>query len=198
MNYRRYLAEFLGTFPLTYIVWLSVTFAMPFPTPLMAAMALGIGVYTLGGISGAHFNPAVTIGLLTIKKINVSDAAMYVIAQLLGGAFALWLGYALSQQSPSVTVDNAILIAVAEAIGAFFLAFGVTAVTLQKVHSAASGLVVGGSLLLGIYIALPFGNGILNPAVALGIGSFGAMYILGPIVGAIAGAWACKLLYGAR
>ncbi len=64
-----------------------------------------------------------------------------------------------------------------------------------KTPSGLSGVVVGGSLLLGIAIAAGFGsNGVLNPAVAFGIGSFGLMYIAGPILGAVCGMQAYKRL----
>jgi glycerol uptake facilitator-like aquaporin len=104
-------------------------------------------------------------------------------------------GAGLSGESASIPHDSYLSVGIAEAVGAFFLAFAVCTVTQKRVDPAVSGLVVGGSLLLGIYLAFPFSNGILNPAVALGIGSFGAMYILGPVVGAVAGAWASVKLF---
>jgi glycerol uptake facilitator-like aquaporin len=71
----------------------------------------------------------------------------------------------------------------AEAFGTFWLAVGVASVVLGKAPAAASGLTIGASLLLGIAVAAPVSNGVLNPAVALGIGSFSVVYLLGPIVG---------------
>jgi glycerol uptake facilitator-like aquaporin len=62
------------------------------------------------------------------------------------------------------------------------------------VPAAASGLVIGGSLFLGIHFAAHTSNGVLNPAVALGIGSFSLAYIWGPIAGAIVGALLYRLL----
>lgn len=195
MHYSRYLAELLGTFALTFMVWISVAFAMPFPTPVMAALTLGVFVYLVGGISGAHFNPAITIALLTLKKISSKEAVLYMLAQLIGAALAMFVGTVLSGAGASVPQGGGFVVAVAEAIGAFFLAFGVTSVVKGKVSSEMSGIVIGTSLFIGIYAAFPFGNAILNPAVALGIGSFSALYILGPIAGAIAGAWACEYLW---
>jgi glycerol uptake facilitator-like aquaporin len=58
-----------------------------------------------------------------------------------------------------------------------------------------SGLVVGGSLLLGIALASLLGsNGVINPAVALGIGSFNVMYVLGPVLGSLLGMQVYKRL----
>jgi glycerol uptake facilitator-like aquaporin len=54
---KRYAAELVGTFFLTLVVYLSVALALPFSTPVMAAITLGLFVYTLGGVSGTHINP---------------------------------------------------------------------------------------------------------------------------------------------
>lgn len=194
MKYHRYLCELLGAFALTFAVWLSVAFAMPFPTPVVAALTLALFVYLVGPISGAHLNPAVTVGMLSIKRISPHDAALYVIAQLVGASLAMFLGVMLSGENVSVPTDGGIVVGIAEAIGTFFLAFAVASAVGGKLNPAVTGLAVGGSLFLGIYLAFPFSNAILNPAVALGINSFGAMYILGPVLGAVGGAWAYELL----
>lgn len=94
-----------------------------------------------------------------------------------------------------VTVAASGAVFLAEALGAFFFTFGIAAVVLEKVHSQMSGLVIGGSLLLGITIAATLGsNGVLNPAVAWGIGSLNLLYVLGPIVGSLFGMQAYKYL----
>ena len=92
MHYHKYAAEFLGTFALTFVVWLSVAFAMPFPTPVVAALTLGLFVYTVGGISGAHLNPAVSIGVYSAGKLKTNDAVFYVVCQLAGAAVAMTVG----------------------------------------------------------------------------------------------------------
>lgn len=190
MKYHRFAAELLGAFCLTLVVWLSVAFTMDVPGPFIAALTLGLFVYMVGGISGAHLNPAVTIGMLSIGKIKTNDAVVYIICQLAGATLAMTMGRAMSQQLGFISGEGTFSTGIGEALGAFFLTFAVASVTLQRVPAAAAGFVVGGSLLLGLYIASPFSAAILNPAVALGVGAFGPMYILGPIVGAVAGAWA--------
>ncbi len=194
MPHHKYAAEFTGAFALSLVVWLSVAFAMPFSTPVIAAVTLGLFVYTVGGISGAHLNPAVTIGMLSAKKIKTNDAVIYVACQLAGAAVAMTIGRLLSGQIATVAHETTLTAGIGEAMGAFFLAFGVMSVTIQKVAPAAAGLVVGTSLLVGIYVAFPFSNAIVNPAIALAINSFGPMEILGPIIGAVAGAWARVML----
>jgi glycerol uptake facilitator-like aquaporin len=81
-------------------------------------------------------------------------------------------------------------------VGAFFLTFGVCSVVYGKADDDAAGFVVGGSLLLGILIASAASNGVINPAVAVGVGSISFMYILGPIVGGILAAQAYQWLCG--
>src|SRR5262249_59747933 len=88
---KRYVAEFLGTFALALAVALSLAGKFPVPTPVTAALTLGVCVYTFGGISGTHINPAITIGLLSIGKINVKDAAFYLGAQFAGGGAAMFV-----------------------------------------------------------------------------------------------------------
>ncbi|NOS68037.1 MAG: hypothetical protein HOO67_06810 [Candidatus Peribacteraceae bacterium] len=192
MPYHKYLSEFLGAFTLTFVAWVSTVYGVPANvTHMMVAATLGLYVYTVGGISGAHLNPAVTIGVLSAGKIKTNDAVMYVIFQLAGAVVAMTAGRFLSGgQMAALGYDLSAGAGIAEAIGAFILAFGVMSATLQKIPPAASGIVVGGSLFIGLYASFQFSNGILNPAVALGLNAFGPMEILGPIVGAVAGSWA--------
>lgn len=196
MDFRRYAAELLGTFLLTFIVLIALAMpaSMPLATPLLAAITLGTLVYTIGEMSGAHVNPAVTIAMLSVNKIKAQDALFYIIAQLLGATAAMMFS---KQMVPVATmsVSSLLPVGIMEALGAFFFVFGISSVVHKKAPSMLSGVVVGASLLLGVVIASATGNGVLNPAVAFGIGSFGPMYILGPIVGAVLGAWAFCLLY---
>jgi glycerol uptake facilitator-like aquaporin len=131
----------------------------------------------------------VTIGLWSVKKINNHDAVAYIVAQIFAGAVAIVLARTLGMSSPEA-VAGAFTSSLffAEAIGAFFFAFGIAAVVYGKVSDHMSGVVVGGSLLLGILIASFSGSaGILNPAVAFALNAVSVMYIAGPILGAVVG-----------
>lgn len=184
---KKYLAELLGTFTLALVVILSSSGLFPVPTALLAAFTLLLFVYTIGPLSGSHINPAVTVGLLALRKIEQKDAAFYIIFQLLGAWLAMMLALRLGMSAvpaPSETVS----VAFAEGLGMFFFAFGIASVATGRVSSSLSGMVVGGSLLLGAAIAALSGSmGILNPAVALGLHSFYPVYILGPVSGSILG-----------
>jgi glycerol uptake facilitator-like aquaporin len=194
MIIQKYIAEILGTFALTLVVGLSVMGSFPLATPLLAALTLGLFVYSVGHISGTHINPAVTIGAWSIKKISNQDAWLYIVSQFVGATIAvLVLMYTVG--TPEFRVLNGLPIVVAEILGTFFFTFGIASVVYGKTPSQLSGVVVGGSLLLGIAVAALLGsNGVLNPAVAYGIGSFSWSYILSPIVGAVLGMQAYKYL----
>lgn len=181
----KYIAELVGTFLLAVAVAVSLAGKFPVPTPVIAGLTLGICVYTMGAISGTHINPSITIALLAIRKISLKDAAGYLVAQFAGGALAMIVARALLGSSPAVTVADTGAIFCAEALGTFVLAYGVCSVVHGKAPGPAAGLTIGGSLLIGISLAAPISNGVLNPAVALGIGSFSLVYALGPIVGAL-------------
>jgi len=192
---KKYFAEALGTFALSFVVGLSIAGLFPVPTPILAALVLGLFVYSIGHISGAHINPAVTIGAWSIGKISLHDAIGYVISQFIG-AFVAWSLLSSLEHSSVLTVSGDVMIGFAELLGTFFFTFGIASVVYGKTPSQMSGLVVGGSLLLGITISALLGaNGVLNPAVAFGIGSFGLMYVLGPILGSVLGMQVYKRLY---
>lgn len=198
-NCPKYLAEFIGTFALTLMVTLSLTSEFPLATPIIAGLVVGLFVYTVGNISGTHLNPAVTVALASIRKISPVDALVYIVVQILGALAAMWVAKSYgSGFLPTILVSDSLRVGAAEAMGAFMLVFGISAVVHGRVHSAASGLTIGTSLLLGILAASVASNGVLNPAVAIGIGSVSAMYLLAPIVGAVAAAWVYKYLNGVK
>ncbi len=187
---KKYIVEALGTFTLTLVVALSIAGRFPVPTPVLAALVLGLFVYTVGHISGTHINPAVTLGLWSIKKIRTADALNYIGSQFIGACLAFFLASAVSKvgASAGTVIQNTWAVLGAELLGTFFFAFGIASVVYEKTPGHFSGFVIGGSLFLGITISALLGaNGVLNPAVAFGIGSFGLMYVIGPIIGSILG-----------
>jgi aquaporin Z len=181
----KYVAELLGTFILALAVSLSIAGSFPVPTPVVAGLTLGVCVYTLGAISGAHINPAITIGLATIGKISPKDAGLYLAAQFLGGGLAIVVSRLIIPTPPNVTAVDSATVFLAEALGTFLLATGVAAVVHDKAPGPAAGLTIGGSLLIGISVAAGASNGVLNPAVAVGIGSVSATYLIAPVVGSV-------------
>jgi aquaporin Z len=187
---RKLIAEALGTFVLALTVLTSIhTDGAALATPVAAALVLMLFVYSIGARSGCHINPAVTLGLLSIKKIKTNDAISYIVAQVLGAvvAFGLAASYLGNSYSLSI-VPESMHVFIAELIGAAVFAFGIAAVVYERAPRDVSGVVVGGSLLLGITLAVSFGSaGILNPAVAVALGSLNLSYVLGSVVGSVIG-----------
>lgn len=182
---RAYTAELLGTLVLTLGVALSLTKGLAVPTPIIASLTVMLFVYTVGAISGTHINPAVTVGLWSIGKITSRDAGWYVAAQLAGAAVAVGLTKVLVGGLPVGPAPTGPLVGLGEFLGTFLLVFGISAVVHGKAPKEAAGLVIGGSLLLGVLIASTVSNGVLNPAVALGINSLTFYHIVAPILGGI-------------
>ncbi len=194
MNWRAYTAEFLGAAVLTCAVLTALTVDLPVATPIIAGLTLGLFVYTIGNISGSHINPAVTIGLLSVNQINAQEAGKYIVAQVLGALAAMFVHSQSALGLPSIEAGHSMDILIAEAMGTFLLVFGISAVVHKKVEGAAAGIVIGGSLALGILVASASSNGVLNPAVAIGIGSVSLSYLIGPFVGAALAALLYKWL----
>lgn len=192
------LAEFLGAFFLALMVTLSVALPVGIPTPVVAGLTLGLLVYTIGSVSGAHVNPAITLGLYVLNKIDATRATRYIIAQLCGGVLA-WILVSLVQQTPFEAPNFTIFsmpVLLGEIAGTIVLAVGVASVVYDKVSRGASGLTIGGSLMLGAVLAGPFSTGVLNPAVAIGLGSASALFLIAPLIGGVLGMWIYRELVG--
>ncbi len=162
-------------------------------TPFAVGFTLLLLVYLLGPISGCHINPAVTTGLWYMKKITSSEALSYIAAQFSGGVVAIFLASLfatdlaarLKPLQERVVLDP--IVGLAEAFGTLVLGVGVMSVVSGKVKAEMSGVAIGGSLLIGILIAGSASNAVLNPAVALALGSLNIFYIAGPMIGAALG-----------
>jgi MIP family channel proteins len=217
-----YAAEVIGTFILVFSICgaVSVTSSGEGLTlnlaglALVHALALMVGVYALGGTSGAHFNPAVTVALLAVGKIRGNDAGIYIGCQLVGGVLAglavLLLfndaGDAVNYAAPAindavVTDGSAFLGLLVEAIGTAILMWAIMGVAVNPRGDAPfAGLVIGGALGVAVMVAGPATSGSLNPARWLGpavaSGEFDDfwVYILGPILGATAAALSYRAL----
>jgi aquaporin Z len=158
---RRLVAEVLGTFFLVVAALLSpdgLTFAL-------VGLTLLVMVIALGKVSGAHLNPAVTIGLVVARQFPLRGGLLYVLAQVIGAFLAYAFGSVVGRQLPTTDPHaNAMWF---EVIGTVLLVFVVTRVVLSRLSPAASALGIGLALSVGIAIAGPSSGGVLNPAIAL-------------------------------
>jgi glycerol uptake facilitator protein len=184
------LAEFLGTAILTTVV-LAVSksnVGIAYFVSLVAGLTVALGMVVFGSISGAHLNPAITIGMWTARRIKTLPAIVYVAAQLLGAAVAYLLySYLVNNSLQNVGEYNSRVL-VAEAVGAFVFSFGWAAVAYHRLEANKQAFAVGAAYIVGILVASVGSAGLLNPAIALGahVWVWGT-YVLGPILGAIIG-----------
>lgn len=185
-------AEFLGTAMLALVIIGAAryfNFTAPWYVGLAAGLALAVLVLTLGRVSGAHLNPAITVGLWTLKKIPTAQAGVYIAVQLLGGAMALAL---VEYTTGSDVLANGmstfdLRVFVAEMAGALVFGFGVAAAVFQKLEGLEKAFTIGFSLTLGILVAAMAAPGFINPAIALAQNSWDRTVILAPVVGVILG-----------
>jgi glycerol uptake facilitator protein len=211
-NYKKYLAELLGTFALVFVgsgcvcadYYLVQSGSQGFGL-LGIAIAFGFVVvavaYSLGYISGAHINPAVTISMIATRRIKTGVGAMYIVSQVAGATLA---GYLLKILFPealasvflgtcvlgsSVSVIQAIVM---EAVITFLLVFVVYATVVDKRSTPAlAGLAIGFVVLFGVMVGGAISGGSMNPArvfgPAIASGHFANHYVwwIGPIVGGV-------------
>jgi aquaporin Z len=183
------LAEFLGTATLVSVALvLTETTAVSYFIATSLAVTLMVIVLAFGGVSGSHVNPAITFGMWTARRIGTLRAVAYIAAQMLGGLAAWQLyQYVANKQVAARTVHFDTHIWVAELVGTFILALGFTAAISRVLDALQSAVVYSAALFAGIILASVGSAGFLNPAMALGLRSWGTVYILGPLLGGLLG-----------
>jgi len=208
MNKKALIAEFIGTFTLIFIgvgsivadYWSGGKLGLT-GIALAHGLAIGVMVSATAAVSGGHLNPAVTISLWSVKKIDNKNAVFYIIAQCLGGIFAaLLLKAAVPNDALSavnfgtpglghgVTPSMAF---VTEMILTFFLVFVVYGTAVDARAPKCGGLFIGLTIALDILMGGPISGAAMNPARYLGPAVFLGdlsnvwIYFAGPIVGGV-------------
>ena len=228
---KKYVAEMIGTMVLVLMGCGSAIFNNGVGTPaqvLTVAVAFGLAVvamaYTIGGISGCHINPAITLGCLVSGRIKGKDAAMYMIFQTIGAVLGSAILFLLVKVSgttfesatltgangiqPGHTVGSAFL---AEVVFTFMFVFVVLGSTDHKKGAGnLAGLAIGLSLILVHIVCIPITGTSVNPARSIGPAIFEAVdgsmealanlwiFIVAPFVGALFSAWVWKSVVGKK
>ena len=235
---KKFFAELLGTFFLvffgtgsavvTLLISNTVTPGAAGIGPLgglgdWIAIALAFGltvmicIYVFGRISGAHLNPAVTIGLLVTKNIDLIDSVYYIVAQVVGACLGSLCLY-LCLGAPAVTIGGLGATApglgvsylqamFAEFLGTFFLMMVIMGVAVdKKAEPGFAGISIGMTVAAVIVVLGAFTGASINPARTFGpylldtllgganLWGFFPIYLIGPIVGAICAAFAYAYL----
>lgn len=227
-TYSKFVAELIGTFGLVLfgcgaaaIAGVDTAGGLSGLGLLGIATAFGLSVvvfaYAIGGISGCHINPAVTIGVLAAGRLSAKDAGVYILAQLIGallGAFVLqqilsgqlagfqageW-AYGSNGWGQGYQNEYGVVAAfTTEAVLTFLFLFVILATTSNVGNGTMAGLAIGFTLLLIHLVAIPVTGTSVNPARSFGpaVLAGGAalsqlwLFIVAPIVGALvaAGVW---------
>lgn len=224
MSMRTYTAEFLGTFFLVFLAVGAAVFGIATTVGVDGAGAgsgvLGVAfafglvlfalAYALGPISGAHVNPAVTLGVVLAGRMSIGDALAYWVAQFLGGIAGgalLWTfvnAFGVTDYTGGLgtnSFDNGAI----NLPGAFVLEMVLTAVfvlvillvTEKAANQTMAGAAIGLTLVLVHIVAIPLTGTSVNPARSLGPALFAGgdalgqvwLFLVAPLVGAVL-AWA--------
>ncbi|KAJ4782082.1 NOD26-like intrinsic protein 1 [Rhynchospora pubera] len=209
---QKIIAEILGTYFVIFAGCASVTInqgsgVITFPgICIVWGLVVMVMVYSVGHISGAHFNPAVSIAFATCGRFPWKEMPPYIVAQMLGSILAsgtLWLLFGKSDEHfpGTLPAGSEVQSVVVEFIISFYLMFVISGVaTDNRAIGELAGLAVGSTILLNVFIAGPISGASMNPARSLGPAIIQHeyrsiwVYIVGPICGTIAGAWAYNLI----
>ena len=216
VNYRACLAEFLGTFALVFFGTLAIaTGGSITAVALTHGLVIAIMIYSVGHISGAHFNPAVTIAMLYRKTIDMQTGIAYMLTQLTAGviaavahAFLFPMGSKVNFGSnlPALGVSD-LNILILEIILTFFLVFVIfsTAVS-KKAPVGWHGFAIGLIITVDIFAGGPITGASMNPARSFGPAIISYyyglenslqshhLYWIGPILGGLIAAYVEKIL----
>lgn len=224
----RFLAELVGAFLLVFVgagaataTALALHSAKATPTMadlLLIALAHGLVLFVIvlvfGKISGAHVNPAVTLGLASIGRFPWEEVFAYLVGQFIGavlGALAILAVYGKLAATvgelgrPSLATNTSVVQGIViEAFGAFILVLAIVATAIDSRAPAGwAGLAIGMALASAILLLGPATGAAVNPARAFGPdlvsvlfgapavdwGNYVLCYLIGPIIGGVAAAW---------
>ena len=197
----RYVTELIGTFFLVFTIGMVVVGGVP-TAPIAIGAVLMVMVYMGGHVSGAHYNPAVTVAVYLRGAMEKADLVPYLGAQILGA----WLAAGVVQLitgstfAPAPGAEYGVVEAlIAEVLVTFALVLVVLNVATAKATEGNSyyGLAIGFTVLAGAYAVGPVSGAAFNPAVGIGptivdtLGGNGTLgnlwiYIVGPVLGALA------------
>jgi aquaporin Z len=197
---RKLVVEFIGMFIFVFTVGMVTekTGAGPL-APIAIGFVLMVMVFAGGHISGGHYNPAVSTGVLIRGKMTANEWVAYVITQLVAAALSGLLVRAVGGHEPHAAVASDGKMLVVEILFTFALVWTVLNVATARGTEGNSfyGLAIGGIVLVGAFAVGGVSGGAFNPAIALGASVTGLfkwshywIYLLGALIGAVLAAGA--------
>jgi aquaporin Z len=225
--FRKLAAEFFGTFWLVFAVLGTAMFAAGFPTVgvgfvgvgLAAGLAVTTMAYTVGSISGGHFNPAVSLGLAIAGRFEWKDLVGYWVAQILGGAAAAVIVYWIGSGAPDFAAGGfaangygdlspgkfgLVSVFVIEVVLTAMFLIVILGSTAKAAPAGFAPLAIGLALFVAHLIGIPVSNASLNPARSIASALFATtgawsqiwLFIVAPLVGGAVGALIWRGLLG--
>ena len=218
---KKYLAELVGTFTLTFLgCGAAVALGCGSDTASIVGTAIAFGLsviamaYTIGGISGCHINPAITLGVLLNGGISAKDACGYICGQVIGAIIAAAVLYGIVSMDPAIVITtatganacaygvaNGLIVEIVLTFIFVLVVLGATSKTNGATNNFA-GLAIGLSLILIHLVGIHYTGTSVNPARSIGPALFAGgqalaelwVFIVGPFVGAVFAACCWKLI----
>ncbi|HXW18953.1 MAG TPA: aquaporin Z [Roseiarcus sp.] len=217
---RKLAAEFIGTFILVSSVCGAALFSAPWVGFIAVALSIGTAVlamiYAVGHISGGHFNPAVTCGLVAAGRFEAGEAVPYIVTQVIGGVVAALVFYIVLAGAPAAGKVNDFLaisntyggdrfsllsVALLETVLTALFLVVIVGVTSKKAPAGFAPIAIGLTLTFIHLVAIPVSNASVNPARSTATAIFGGgaalsslwlfwvAPILGGVIGGFIGRW---------
>ena len=205
----KYIIEFLGTLFLVLIIGLS-------QNPIAIGLGLAVLVYMGAHISGAHYNPAVSLSMLINKQIQLKEFSFYVASQLLGSVVATYFVVLLGNDDFNVVSNTSDISSffLSEILFTFLLVFVILNVALNKNLKGNQfyGLAIGLTVTAGAFSVGDISGAVFNPAVSFGPSFFSFIdpqvvgndisssdfflyYLISGIIGSVVASYLYKKLY---
>jgi aquaporin Z len=196
---KKYLAEFIGTFFLIFTIWMTVPTSMVTGAGMMTRLSIGLSlmvmVYAGAHISGAHYNPAITLAVWMRRKISGIDAVLYVAVQIAAAVIAsllvMYMLDASQLRQEGTPVKDSIKALMAEFLGAFALVYVYLNVMKDRTTNSYYGLAIGLTVPVMAYSLGTISGGVFNPVVFIsggiikwGVWSDAWIYLVGGLGGA--------------
>ena len=197
---KRYLAEAIGTFVLVFMGCSTIIFMVAQVGILGVAFSFGIAViamiYTFGPISGAHLNPAVSIGAWAAGRLPMCDTLIYCVAQILGGLVAVSLMMVMggdpAEAATRVGVTGVLSALIFEFVATMIFVTVILGVTQEGPATPLAGLVIGLTLIMIHLAGISLSGASVNPARSIATNIFSAaaatelwLYFIAPVAGGL-------------
>ena len=210
--FKKCTAELLGTFALVFFGCGSMILSEINPSaisvdsiPIIFGLVVAAMIYALGDVSGAHFNPAVSIAFYQNKNINLKELCCYIPAQIIGAVLASFShsfffgkNHSFGMTINKLTVSQGAFLEIL--ISMFLMLTIISVATNEKISKHIAGFSIGGIIAVCSFVAGPFTGASMNPARSLGPAILSSnfshiiIYILAPIIGAIIGLYIYQII----